>query len=146
MKIRIISVGKPHDRHYEPAIADFEQRLSRHVQITWEFIPSSTIAEESAQLMKRSAGATTILLDEKGSHLDNPSLAGYIDRLQNGSVKELFILIGGAFGVTDDVHAHADMVWSLSPLVFPHQIVRLLVVEQLYRTYDILANGKYHHS
>jgi len=145
MKITVLAVGKSHDALYVAAINDFQERLQRYCSFAWEHVPSSSKEEESAALLKRSRGYV-ILLDETGELYTTPQLAAKLERLQNQATKELTILIGGAFGVTDEVKAAADFVWSLSPLVFPHQLVRLLLVEQLYRAYDILQNGKYHHA
>lgn len=145
MKVTVLVVGKQHDVLYEAAISDFQNRLKRYCAVSWEYIPSSTKEDESTALLKRSRGYL-ILLDETGELYTTPQLAAKIELLQNRATKELTIIIGGAFGVTDEVKQAADFVWSLSPLVFPHQLVRLLLTEQLYRAYDILHNGKYHHA
>lgn len=145
MKIRILCVGKAHDKLLRPAIEDFQQRLRSHVEVRWEFVPASNVDQESQQLIKRISGKV-LLLDERGQAYTNKDLAASIESMQNTSVKELTIIIGGAFGVSEDLRKSADMVWSLSPLVYPHQIVRLLVIEQLYRTFDTLSGGKYHHA
>lgn len=146
MKISIITVGKSHDDTVRAAIAEYENRLSKHIgHITWMYIPNSDIKTESAAVIKRLSG-TVVLLDETGALITSPDFANQLETYQNSSVKQLTFVIGGAFGVTPELKQYANFVWSLSPLVFPHQIARLLVIEQLYRAYDILAGGKYHHS
>jgi 23S rRNA (pseudouridine1915-N3)-methyltransferase len=85
-----------------------------------------------------------VLLDERGVSLDSPALALKVDQLATQG-KAITFLIGGAYGVTDALRKKADLVWSLSPLVFPHQLVRLILTEQLYRAQQILAGGSYHH-
>lgn len=145
MKITVLTVGKAHDALYAAAIKDFQNRLNRYCTVTWEYIPGSTKDHESAAILKRLRGYG-VLLDETGDLCTTPQVAGIIERLQNSATKDLTIIIGGAFGVTEEVKRAADFTWSLSPLVFPHQLVRLLLVEQLYRAYDILHNGKYHHA
>jgi 23S rRNA (pseudouridine1915-N3)-methyltransferase len=72
-------------------------------------------------------------------------LADFIEKKANDSVKQLIFLIGGAFGVDDTVKQRANVTWSLSLLVFPHQLVRLILAEQIYRACTIIRNEKYHH-
>ncbi len=144
MKITILTVGKAHDRTLAGAIADYQLRLQKNVRLEWVFVPVSEKYQESTGLLKQLQGYV-ILLDETGGTLTTPQFAQRLEGLQNSSVKELTIVIGGAYGVTDAVKNRADFIWSLSPLVFPHQLVRLILVEQLYRAYDILSGGQYHH-
>ena len=86
-----------------------------------------------------------VLLDERGANLSSPALSEKLQSYMNQATHNLIIVIGGAFGVNQDVFKRADFVWSLSPLVFPHQLVRLIVIEQLYRAHTIIAGEKYHH-
>ena len=85
-----------------------------------------------------------MLLDERGQNVDSPALAS---RLQGAfdSSKQVAVIIGGAYGVDDRVRQRADFVWSLSKLVFPHQLVRLILAEQLYRAQEIAGGRPYHH-
>jgi 23S rRNA (pseudouridine1915-N3)-methyltransferase len=145
MKITILTVGKAHDRTLADAIAEYQLRLQNQVKLQWVFISVSEKQQESAELLKRLRGYV-ILLDETGTMLTTPQFAEHLERLQNNSVKELMIVIGGSYGVSETVKNRADFVWSLSHLVFPHQLVRLILAEQLYRAYDLLAGGRYHHS
>lgn len=86
-----------------------------------------------------------ILLDERGKMISSPRLAEIIgERALNGA-KKIHFIIGGAFGVNDELRKRADFVWQLSQLVFPHQLVRLILAEQVYRACSILRNEKYHH-
>ena len=101
--------------------------------------------EESERILSRlNAHDYVVLLDERGKALDSPGLAdvlqGKLDQSRN-----VVIIIGGAYGVDETVHQRADLVWSLSPLVFPHQLVRLILTEQLYRAQQIATGGPYHH-
>ena len=86
-----------------------------------------------------------ILLDERGKQFSSEVLANILQQRANESVKNLIFLIGGAYGVSDDVMKRANLKWSLSQLVFPHQLVRLILAEQIYRACSILRNEKYHH-
>ena len=86
-----------------------------------------------------------VALDEGGKEFTSEGLAGFIETRKNDSIKNLVFLIGGAYGLDDKVLKRADHKWSLSKLTFPHQLVRLMLVEQLYRAFTILNNEKYHH-
>lgn len=87
-----------------------------------------------------------IVLDERGKMLSSEKLAEFIQQRANESVKNLVFLIGGAYGISEEVMKRAHFKWSLSSLVFPHQLVRLILAEQVYRAATILRNEKYHHS
>ena len=86
-----------------------------------------------------------VLLDERGKMLNSPQLAKLVNERAVNGARKIHFVIGGAFGVTDKVRQKADLVWQLSQLVFPHQLVRLILAEQLYRACTILKNEKYHH-
>lgn len=143
MKILCIAVGKKHDPNLAAAIAEYEKRLNN---FSWLLIPSSDKVRETEAITKQLKNDdTVILLDERGKMWANDRLAYAMESLQNRAVKRLIFIIGGAYGVDISLQRRSDYILSLSPLVFPHQIVRLLLVEQLYRTFSILAEGKYHH-
>ena len=86
-----------------------------------------------------------ILLDETGKMLSSPGLAKLIQQKANQSAQKIVFLIGGAYGVDEEIKKRAQFTWSLSELVFPHMLVRLILAEQVYRACSILANEKYHH-
>jgi 23S rRNA (pseudouridine1915-N3)-methyltransferase len=144
-KLRILSVGKPTDALLAPAIEEYQRRLARHASLQWEFLPSGTTEAESIQLIDRCGDARVILLDERGKPISSPEIAQSIETAQNHSGRELVIVIGGAHGVTTQMRHRADAIWSFGAITLPHQIVRLVLVEQLYRAYDILSGGPYHH-
>ena len=77
--------------------------------------------------------------------LSSPGLAKLIQQKANQSTHRIVFLIGGAYGVTEEIKAKAQFTWSLSELVFPHMLVRLILAEQIYRACSILSNEKYHH-
>ena len=87
-----------------------------------------------------------VLLDEKGMGFSSAQLADFIQVRANKSTKHLIFLIGGAFGSDEAIIKRANHIWSLSALTFPHQLVRLVLAEQVYRACTILRNEKYHHS
>jgi len=152
MKILIISVGKKHDLDLADAINKYQDRISRQISLDWLIIAPSTLSENQARdaeskLISDKLGLDdeVWLLDERGQNINSPDIS---KKLENTSLsaKRLVIIIGGAYGVNDGLRSRADFVWSLSNLVFPHQIVRLLLVEQLYRALEIKKGSGYHHS
>jgi 23S rRNA (pseudouridine1915-N3)-methyltransferase len=147
MKILIISPGKAHDALYRDAIAEYETRLSKRMPLEWHFPKAADKAEEAKAILRAIKKEDfVVLLDERGGDIDTPGLAKLIDaHTQNGS-KWLVFIIGGAFGVDKTVKERANLTLKLSSLVFPHMLVRLVLVEQLYRATSILDGGKYHHA
>lgn len=151
MGLRIIAVGKKHEPWVEPGISRYEARLRKPYDVSWVLLPHGPTEGEAGQReeSKRiashiSADDRVILLDERGQRLANQELA----IVAEGSLRahrQLVFVIGGAYGVDETLRARADLVWSLSPLVLPHQLVRLVLIEQLYRTQEILAGRPYHH-
>lgn len=149
--IRIVVVGKKHETWVAEGIERYQKRLKKPFELEWVLLPHLTKngpearQNESEAILSRLRPADfVILLDERGILLDSPGLS---DRLlvPLERSRPVTIVIGGAYGVDSHIHARADMVWSLSPLVFPHQLVRLMLVEQLYRAQEIAAGNPYHH-
>ncbi len=156
MQVEIWSVGKANEPFMEPAIFHYLQKIKPYNPIELIILQPSKktvstdaarnkLAEEALILKRLQPQHYLILLDERGKMLDSKEWAGQFQAFMNTGVKTLVLLIGGAFGVTDGVVAKARATWSLSSLVFPHQLVRLMVAEQVYRTYSILNNSPYHH-
>ena len=149
--MKIIAIGKKHEKWVLNGIELFEKRLKKPFNLSWDILPHSNFAEEKAReeetqriLAKIKPNDFVILLDERGKNISSPELA---KMLLNGFVnsQNFVIVIGGAFGVSEELRQRANFVWSLSKLVFPHQIVRLILVEQVYRAQEISSGGKYHH-
>lgn len=157
MKIRFWSIGRDHEPFVKQGILDFTKRINNYFSADWKIIPVPRHASSlsTPELLKKEGEAVLkllgegdflILLDEKGKSLRSEQLAGMIQSRANESVKQLIFLIGGAFGTADLVKKRAGFIWSLSALTFPHQLVRLMLAEQVYRACTILNNEKYHHS
>ncbi len=156
MKLRLISVGKPHEPYVKEGINDFTQRINKYFKADWLIIPTPKTAPSLSETELKKAEAALILhqiekddylilLDERGKSFSSPQLAQFIQQRANESNKQLVFLIGGAFGVDPLVTNRAQQVWSLSQLVFPHMLARLILSEQLYRACTIIRNEKYHH-
>lgn len=153
MTIQIIAVGKPAESFITPALEHYLVRLQRYAQVQWRFVPHSGQADsqqarkqETAAILRHlKPGDTVILLDERGHAWDSPAFAARLEHWQAHARGGLVFVIGGAYGVDQSLQQRAQAIWSLSPLVFPHQLVRLLLIEQLYRAFSILHNTAYHH-
>ncbi len=156
MKIQFWSIGKNNEPYVKAGVEDFTKRISRYFKVDWQIIPvpKNTGMLSETDLKKKEAQLILdwldrddylVLLDEKGRQLSSEGLATFLQDRANESAKKLVFLIGGAFGVDDTVFKRANFTWSLSNLVFPHQLVRLILAEQVYRACTILKNEKYHH-
>lgn len=156
MKLSFWSIGKSNESFVTKGVEEFTKRISRYYKVDWTIIPTpknaATLSE--AELKKKEAEVVMgllnkedylVVLDEKGKQLFSEELAALIQQRANESSKNLVFLIGGAFGVDDAILKRANYTWSLSRLVFPHQLVRLILSEQVYRACTILKNEKYHH-
>ena len=151
MAIRIIAIGKKHEPWVVDGIERYQKRLGRPFDVEWVLLPHSARhghaarVEESERIVARlKPDEYVVLLDERGRQMDSPALSRMV-RTQLDHSRSVAIIIGGAYGVDRTIHASADVVWSLSPLVFPHQLVRLILTEQLYRAQEIANGGPYHH-
>lgn len=153
MKLSIFSVGKAHESYIKDGVEQFTKRIGHYYPIDWQLIPPSKLTEpvqikkaEAVSIIKAlSPIDVLVLLDEKGKMLSSPGLANLIQQKANQSAQRIVFLIGGAYGVDEEIKKRANFTWSISELVFPHMLVRLLLAEQIYRACSILANEKYHH-
>ena len=146
MKIKIISVGKKSTKEIASLVENYQQRLKRSCELLWIFLPTSNIDGESAAILKQvGASDYMVLLDQNGNKFSSTDFAATIEQIQNDSTKQLIFVIGGAFGINHNVIERSNLVISLSDMVFPHQLVRLILIEQIYRAYTILSGSKYHH-
>lgn len=147
MKILIISPGKGHDRTVAEGVAEYEKRLQKQFTVEWSFPPVGTKESEGAAILKLlKEGDFVVLLDERGVEVDTPGVAALLDKQMQSGAKRLVFIIGGAYGVSEEVQKRANATHKLSSLVFPHMLVRLILLEQLYRAASILSGGKYHHT
>jgi 23S rRNA (pseudouridine1915-N3)-methyltransferase len=150
--IRIIAVGKKHEGWVQDGIKRYSERLRAPWNIEWVLLPHSAREglaarqEESQAILSRLHDEDWVmLLDERGTLHDSPALSRHIETAVT-SGKSVVMVIGGAYGVDEALTQRASHVWSLSPLVFPHQLVRLVLAEQLYRAQAIAQSHPYHHS
>lgn len=147
----ILAIGKRHDRTLEAAVERYQVRLKKPYSAKWILLPHSlrsgaqAVQEESEQLMKHLSDRDfVVLLDERGIILDSSSLSINLEEaLATG--RHVVFIIGGAYGLNEALRVRANLVWSLSRLVFPHQLVRLMLIEQVYRAQTIARGEPYHH-
>lgn len=156
MKISFWSVGKAHEPYVKEGIEEFTKRVSRYFPVSWNVVPVPKNAASLSQTEQKKREGEILLdllkeddylvaLDERGKEFTSEGLAQLIQQRANESSRQLVFLIGGAYGLDEKVVKTAKLKWSLSPLTFPHQLVRLILAEQVYRACTILHNEKYHH-
>ena len=157
MNIEIWSLGKENDSFIDEGIQHYFKKTKpwNNIELILLQTPKKnattdidrTRQQEEELILKRlQPHHYLVLLDERGKILSSPQWAQQFQQLMNMGTKTAVILIGGAFGVSDAVRQKAHQTWSLSHLVFPHQLVRLIVAEQVYRAFSILNHSPYHHS
>lgn len=157
MKLIFWSVGAKHEDHVREGIEMFTGRIGHYYRIEWKIQAPPKAAGNMEEQVQREAESRmlmealdpsdfVVLLDERGRMLDSPGVAELIMERANRGTKRMIFLIGGAYGVTDALRSRADLVWQLSQLVFPHQLVRLILAEQVYRACTLIRGEKYHHS
>ena len=141
--IRIIAGGKKHASWLAEACAEYEKRLRKPWALEWQFVDEDKLDERVARLKPDDF---MVLLDENGEIMSSPKLEETLKApLETG--RDVVIVIGGAFGhFSPDIMTRANVIWSLSKLVFPHQICRLIVAEQIYRAQEIYLGHSYHHA
>jgi len=151
MPLHIITVGKKHESWVSEGIERYQKRLKAPFNLEWVLLPHSSLEglsarqEESGRILSRlDAYDYVVLLDERGKLVDSPALSKLFEEKLDSSQK-VALVIGGAYGVTDEIRNKAHFTWSFSPLVFPHQLVRLMLIEQIYRAQEIARGGSYHH-
>ena len=156
MKLSLWSIGKNNEAYVKEGIADFTRRISRYYPVEWTIIPVPRNAGMLSEMDLKKKEAETVLqwlkpddylvaLDEHGKQLSSEGLSEFIQERASASTRNIVFLIGGAFGLDERVLTKAKLKWSLSQLTFPHQLVRLILAEQIYRACTILQNEKYHH-
>lgn len=158
MKITILCVGKLKERYLTDGVEEYLKRLNPFAKVeikelTEERMPSEPSEAERQQVLQRETerllavipkDSYVIALDVVGKQITSPELAAKIANLGLNGTSHITFVIGGAFGYTDALRQRADFRWSFSQLTFTHQMIRMLLVEQIYRAYKIMRNEKYH--
>lgn len=158
MKITILCVGKIKEKFYRDAIAEYEKRLSRYckleiIEVADEKTPDNAselverqIKEKEAERMEKylKEGSFVCALAIDGKQLDSVELSDKIERLGTSGTSHIIFMIGGSLGMSDELLKRADMKLSFSKMTFPHQLMRVILLEQVYRAYRIMNHEPYH--
>lgn len=156
MKIECWAIGKPNESYVADGVKDFTLRIGNYFPVEWRMFNLKKISGSiSPQKLKQDESDIILAalkpedwlvsLDENGKTLSSRGLAGFIRDRGNEGVRKIIFLIGGAYGLDERVLKKSKFIWSLSTLTFPHQLVRLILAEQIYRACSIGRNEKYHH-
>ena len=156
MKIKLLVIGKTDDKNLEQLIEKYQQRLNHYINFEIEIIPDIKNAKNLSQLQQKEKEGELILsklkntdqlvlLDEKGKEFRSLDFANFLQKKMNSGIKQIVLVIGGPYGFSETVYKKAMGKISLSKMTFSHQMIRLFIVEQLYRGFTILKNEPYHH-
>lgn len=156
MTIKLIAIGKTDSVSLQDLIKVYENRLKHYVRFELDIIPDiknvknlseTEQKEKEGELILKKLNATDvlILLDENGKQFGSVEFADFLQKKMNSGIKQLVLVIGGPYGFSDAIYTKAQAKISLSKMTFSHQMVRLFLIEQLYRAFTILKNEPYHH-
>ncbi len=155
MKTILLLVGKTQNKNFQAGISDYSERITHYMPFEIKVIPElkntrnlneeqQKVREGELILKELQPADTVVLMDEHGKELRSIELAQWLQGKQNISRRLVFV-IGGPYGFSPDVYARANEQLSLSKMTFSHQMVRLIMVEQLYRACTIIKGEPYHH-
>lgn len=142
-KINIVCVGKLKEKFFSDAVNEYLKRLSRFASVTVrELAEKRTLREEAENILKELRGACVVLAVE-GKKLSSEAFAEKMKRFADEG-KEVTFVIGSSCGLSESVKARADLLLSFSDMTFPHQLMRVILCEQIYRAFMINGGGEYH--
>ncbi len=158
MNINIVCIGKLKEKYLREAAAEYEKRLSRYCRMQIRELKEARLPENASpaeeEEVKREEGKSilkalssssfVIALDIGGRELSSEQLAHRIGSLAEGGESTIDFIIGGSLGLSDEVRQRADFRLSFSPMTFPHQLMRVILLEQIYRSFKILRKEPYH--
>ena len=158
MKITLVVVGKIKEKYYRDAVAEYSTRLSRYcslnvVQVQDEMTPDDPSDREREQILEKEGARILKAIPEdayvcalaiKGKKFDSVKLSAWMEQLMVSGKSHLIFVIGGSLGLSDSVMRRADASISFSDLTFPHQLMRVILLEQIYRCFRIMKHEPYH--
>jgi 23S rRNA (pseudouridine1915-N3)-methyltransferase len=158
MIIRVIAVGKLKERYWQEGVAEYARRLRPYARLEIEEVPEARLNDDASSAKTKKAMAVegeailgclrqsglVVALERQGRAMDSLELAGWLERQVLDGKKEIAWVIGGSQGLAPSVMKRAGLVLSLSTLTFPHQMVRLILLEQIYRCFRIIYGEPYH--
>ncbi len=157
MNIKLIAIGKTDNKNLQALIDEYTKRLGFYIKFDLDIIPdiknvkNLSESEQKAKegqliLSKLTPTDQLILLDENGKEFNSVGFSDFLQKKMNSGIKTLVFVIGGPYGFSEEVYQKAQGKVALSQMTFSHQMVRLFVIEQIYRGYTILNNEPYHHN
>ena len=157
LNVRLIAVGKRRERYLAEGCAEYQKRLGAFCRLELVELPEARLAEkpseaqieaalskEAEQVLERAKGSYLIALCVEGRAMPSKALSERLSKLAVDGISAVSFVIGSSFGLSPRVKAAADLCLSMSEMTFPHQLMRLMLLEQLYRAFSITAGGKYH--
>lgn len=156
MNIKLIAIGKTDNKSLQTLIDEYTKRLGFYIKFDLEVIPDiknvknlseseQKVKEGQLILSKLTPTDQLILLDENGKEFNSVGFSDFLQKKMNSGIKTLVFVIGGPYGFSEEVYQKAQGKVALSQMTFSHQMVRLFVIEQIYRGFTILNNEPYHH-
>ena len=157
MNIKLIAIGKTDNKNLQALIDEYTKRLGFYIKFDLDVIPdiknvkNLSESEQKAKegqliLTKLTPTDQLILLDENGKEFNSVGFSDFLQKKMNSGIKTLVFVIGGPYGFSEEVYQKAQGKVALSQMTFSHQMVRLFVIEQIYRGFTILNNEPYHHN
>lgn len=158
LTVTILAVGRIKEKYFADAIAEYSKRLGRYcrlniIEVKDEPTPDNpterekqlVLGKEGERLLEKlSRGAYLIPLCIEGRQVSSEKLAEKLDSIAGSGYSEIVFVIGGSMGLCDEIKKMADMKLSFSEMTFPHQLMRVILLEQIYRAFNISNGGKYH--
>ena len=156
MKIKLLAIGKTDNKALQSLMDEYQQRLKHYIKFEFEIIPDIKNAKNLSEYQQKEKEGELILskiqptdelmlLDENGLEFTSITFSNYLQKKMNAGTKQLVLLIGGPYGFSDAVYAKSLGKVSVSKMTFSHQMIRVFIIEQLYRAFTILRNEPYHH-
>lgn len=157
MNIKLIAIGKTDNKNLQALIEEYTKRLGFYIKFDLDVIPDiknvknlseseQKVKEGQLILSKVTPTDQLILLDENGKEFNSVGFSDFLQKKMNSGIKTLVFVIGGPYGFSEEVYQKAQGKVALSQMTFSHQMVRLFVIEQIYRGFTILNNEPYHHN
>ncbi len=154
--IKLLAIGKTDSTHLQELISEYEQRLKHYIKFELDIIPDIKNVKNLSEVQQKEKEGEAILkrlqptdilvlLDEHGKQHTSIEFSNYLQKKMNAGIKRMVIVIGGPYGFSEEIYQKAQGKLSLSKMTFSHQMVRLFIVEQIYRAFTILKNEPYHH-
>ena len=156
MKISLFVVGKTNHNYLSPGIDDYTQRINHYIPFNIQYIADAKNTKNLSQAQQKQAEGQNllnafdksdyvVLLDERGKEFTSKDFSSFIEKKMQTVAKRLVFVVGGPYGFSEDVYQRANEKISLSKMTFPHDLIRLIFTEQLYRSFTIMNNEPYHH-